>query len=145
MPYVWLRVTSVGTPSLFDVVMRDELRELTNAMTTNLTAFFRERHHFDMLREHRGNLWERLASGLLRVNLSNDLTDYEERRVLDRRKLEAMVSYCQTARCYTRFILEYFGETDVEPDWRCRNCGSCDALDQWEARHGEAVESRRAG
>jgi ATP-dependent DNA helicase RecQ len=98
-----------------------------------------------VLREHRGNLWERLASGLLRVNLSNDLTDYEERRVLDRRKLEAMVSYCQTARCYTRFILEYFGETDVEPDWRCRNCGSCDALDQWEAQHGEAVESRRAG
>ena len=28
-----------------------ELRELTNAVTTNLTAFFRERHHFDYLRD----------------------------------------------------------------------------------------------
>jgi chemotaxis protein methyltransferase CheR len=30
---------------------RDELREFTNAVTTNLTAFFRERHHFDYLRD----------------------------------------------------------------------------------------------
>lgn len=30
---------------------RGELREFTNAVTTNLTAFFRERHHFDYLRE----------------------------------------------------------------------------------------------
>jgi chemotaxis protein methyltransferase CheR len=30
---------------------RDELREFTNAVTTNLTAFFRERHHFEYLRE----------------------------------------------------------------------------------------------
>jgi ATP-dependent DNA helicase RecQ len=74
----------------------------------------------------------------LRVNLSDDLTDYEERRVLDHRKLETMIAYCQTARCYTRFILEYFGETDVGPDWRCHNCGSCDALESWELQHGVA-------
>lgn len=30
---------------------RAELREFTNAVTTNLTSFFRERHHFDYLRE----------------------------------------------------------------------------------------------
>ena len=29
----------------------DEALELVNAITTNLTAFFRERHHFDFLRE----------------------------------------------------------------------------------------------
>src|SRR5688572_1926782 len=29
-----------------------ELGEFTNAVTTNLTSFFRERHHFDYLREH---------------------------------------------------------------------------------------------
>jgi chemotaxis protein methyltransferase CheR len=28
-----------------------EMREFTNAVTTNLTAFFRERHHFDYLRD----------------------------------------------------------------------------------------------
>ena len=97
-----------------------------------------------VLREHRGNLWERLKTGLLRVDLSADLTDYEERRILDRRKLETMIAYCQTARCHTRFILEYFGETDVDADWRCGNCGSCDALDVWEAQHGrQAVAGSR--
>ncbi|HYK25165.1 MAG TPA: protein-glutamate O-methyltransferase CheR [Steroidobacteraceae bacterium] len=29
-----------------------ELAQLVNAITTNLTAFFRERHHFDYLRDH---------------------------------------------------------------------------------------------
>lgn len=29
-----------------------EVGEFTNAITTNLTSFFRERHHFDYLREH---------------------------------------------------------------------------------------------
>src|SRR5262249_58316487 len=29
-----------------------ELGEFINAVTTNLTAFFREKHHFDYLREH---------------------------------------------------------------------------------------------
>ena len=37
----------------------------------------------------------------------------------DRAKLEAMIDYCQSAQCRTRFILEYFGE-QVEPDWRCQ-------------------------
>ena len=41
-----------------------------------------------------------------------------------------MIDYAQTARCRTRFILEYFGE-DVEPDWRCHNCDACDAIDAW--------------
>ena len=44
------------------------------------------------------------------VDLSADLTDYEERRAQDRAKLRAMVDYCQSAQCRTRFILEYFGE-----------------------------------
>jgi chemotaxis protein methyltransferase CheR len=30
----------------------DELQEFTNAITTNLTSFFREAHHFDYLRDH---------------------------------------------------------------------------------------------
>ena len=30
----------------------EEIRELCNAITTNLTSFFREGHHFDYLREH---------------------------------------------------------------------------------------------
>lgn len=38
-----------------EILARDadnELAQLCNAITTNLTAFFRERHHFEHLREH---------------------------------------------------------------------------------------------
>jgi ATP-dependent DNA helicase RecQ len=79
-----------------------------------------------MVREHRGGGWERLQTGLLTVDLSADLTDYEQRRIQDRAKLRMMVSYCQSARCRTRFILEYFGEA-VADDWVCGNCDACDA------------------
>ena len=79
-----------------------------------------------LVREHRGGGWERLQSRLTSVNLSADLTDYEARREQDRAKLRAMVGYCQSARCHTRFLLEYFGEA-VDDDWACGNCDACDA------------------
>ena len=72
-----------------------------------------------LVREYRGGSWERLSTErLTSVDLSADLTDYEERRMQDRAKLRAMIHYCQSAQCRTRFILEYFGE-DVEPEWEC--------------------------
>ena len=80
-----------------------------------------------VVREYRGGAWERMAARLTQVNLSADLTDYEERRVQDRAKLRAMVAYCQSARCRTRYILDYFGE-DVDPEWECGNCDACDGL-----------------
>ena len=48
-----------------------------------------------------------------------------------------MVDFCQTARCRTRFILEYFGE-DVDADWKCGNCDACDAMTQWVRRQDAA-------
>jgi ATP-dependent DNA helicase RecQ len=78
------------------------------------------------VREYRGGAWERIATTrLTSVDLSADLTDYEQRRIQDRAKLRAMINYCQSAQCRTRFILEYFGE-DVDADWRCGNCDACD-------------------
>jgi ATP-dependent DNA helicase RecQ len=65
-----------------------------------------------------------MADGLTQVDLAADLTSYEERRQRDRAKLDSMVSYCQSARCRTRFILEYFGEA-VDDDWRCGTCDVC--------------------
>jgi len=79
-----------------------------------------------LVREHRGGGWERLQSRLTSIDLSADLTDYEARREQDRAKLRAMVSYCQSARCRTRFLLDYFGEPS-DPDWVCGNCDACDA------------------
>src|SRR5688572_19033478 len=50
-----LRALGLGSfRSYLDLVESDrgaELDEFTNALTTNLTAFFREAHHFDTLRE----------------------------------------------------------------------------------------------
>jgi ATP-dependent DNA helicase RecQ len=74
-----------------------------------------------MMREHRGGGWERLGEDVTRTDLSRELHDYEERREMDRVKLEAMVRYCRTAQCRTRMVLEYFGESPSE-DFRCGHC-----------------------
>ncbi len=74
-----------------------------------------------MVREHRGGVWERLADDVTRTDLSRELRDYEERRELDRVKLEAMIRYCRTAQCRTRMVREYFGESPPA-DFRCGHC-----------------------
>src|SRR5687768_399296 len=94
-----------------------------------------------LVREHRGGSWERLGSQLTSVNLSEDLHDYEERRAMDQAKLRAIVRYCQTTECRTRYILEYFGE-EVAEEWACGNCDACDARDRWV--EGERATSERA-
>jgi ATP-dependent DNA helicase RecQ len=66
-----------------------------------------------------------LQNKLTQVDLSADLTDYEERRLQDRAKLRAMINYCQSAHCRTRFILDYFGEGSAA-SWQCKNCDACD-------------------
>jgi ATP-dependent DNA helicase RecQ len=92
-----------------------------------------------LVREHRGGSWERLGSHLTSVNLSEDLHDYEERRAMDQAKLRAIIRYCQTTECRTRYILEYFGEA-VDAEWSCGNCDSCDAREKWESEPGAKVE-----
>src|ERR1700722_6264316 len=51
-----LRVLQLRTFAEYrDILSEDggeEIRELCNAITTNLTSFFREGHHFDYLRDH---------------------------------------------------------------------------------------------
>jgi ATP-dependent DNA helicase RecQ len=73
------------------------------------------------VREYRGGSWERLVEDVTRVDLQHQLTDYESRREADRRKLKAMIGYCQTAQCRTRRLLEYFEEVP-ETDFRCGHC-----------------------
>ncbi|MFN2398954.1 MAG: RecQ family ATP-dependent DNA helicase, partial [Gemmatimonadaceae bacterium] len=93
-----------------------------------ITFMLLKRH--GLVREHRGGSWERIGSKLTAVDLSADLTSYEERRAMDQRKLGAMVEYCQTTRCRSQYILQYFGE-EMEPGWHCANCDACDA---WRTR-----------
>ena len=78
-----------------------------------------------LVREYRGGAWERLSEQRLTdVDLSADLTDYEQRRLQDRAKLRAIVAYGQSAQCRTRFILQYFGES-VDEAWECGSCDVC--------------------
>ena len=78
-----------------------------------------------LVREYRGGLWERTSDQRMTdVDLSADLTDYEQRRSQDRAKLRAMVAYCQSAQCRTRYILQYFGEP-VSDVWSCAQCDMC--------------------
>jgi len=103
---------------------------------TRIVLTLLKRH--GLVREHRGGSWERLADRLTQVDLSHDLTDYEERRAKDQEKLQAIVRFCQTAHCRTRVILDYFGEP-VGPEWRCENCDACSATGDWHPRAPAAI------
>ena len=78
-----------------------------------------------LVREYRGGACERTSEQRMTdIDLSADLTDYEQRRLQDRAKLRSMVSYCQSAQCRTRFILQYFGEPN-DDEWACGCCDMC--------------------
>jgi ATP-dependent DNA helicase RecQ len=111
--------------ALEEKVLLDDLAEKSGVARrkARIVLVLLKRH--GLVREYRGGSWERLQSRLTSVDLSADLTDYEQRRVQDRAKLRAMINYCQSAQCRTRFILDYFGE-DVAVDWQCGNCDACD-------------------
>jgi ATP-dependent DNA helicase RecQ len=48
--------------------------------------------------------------------------DNDERRRVEQQKLNALLGYCETARCRRQVLLQYFGETLAEP---CGNCDTC--------------------
>ena len=52
-----LRLTSFGQYFTYLHEHEDELEQFTNALTTNLTSFFREEHHFPMLAAHLQRLY----------------------------------------------------------------------------------------
>jgi ATP-dependent DNA helicase RecQ len=55
----------------------------------------------------------------------------DARKRIERRKLDAMLAYCELASCRRQTLLEYFGETLPEP---CGNCDVClDPPETWDA------------
>ncbi|HEX9936917.1 MAG TPA: ATP-dependent DNA helicase RecQ [Longimicrobium sp.] len=99
----------------------DQIAEMSNVPRRKVRIVLTLLKRHGMMREHRGGVWERTAPDVTAADLSRELTDYEERRQRDRRKLDEMIRYCRTARCRTRMILEYFGEAQAE-DARCGHC-----------------------
>lgn len=45
------------------------------------------------------------------------------RKEIDLKKLQGMVDYCETDKCYRSFILNYFGEKNIKG--YCNNCSNC--------------------
>ena len=110
---------------LGDRILLDELAQQSGVprRKAKIVLVLLKRH--GLVREYRGGAWERTSNQRMTdVDLSADLTDYEQRRLQDRAKLRAMVAYCQSAQCRTRFILQYFGEP-VEEEWQCGSCDMC--------------------
>lgn len=62
----------------------------------------------------------------------------EERKRVDRQRLNALVALCEAPRCRRQTLLGYFGETDAEP---CGNCDLC--LDGVETVDG-TVDAQKA-
>ena len=54
-----------------------------------------------------------------------------ERKRVERRKLDALLGYCETLRCRRQVLLEYFGEHYPQP---CGNCDNClQPAQSWDA------------
>ena len=67
-----------------------------------------------------------MCYGLSDVVLLRQMIDQseagDERKWLERRKLDALVGYCETVRCRRQVLLESFGEALAQP---CGNCDNC--------------------
>ena len=60
------------------------------------------------------------VTALLGMLLRSDLDETQKR--IERQKLNALLGYCETARCRRQVLLGYFGERDHPP---CGNCDTC--------------------
>ncbi|HVF40972.1 MAG TPA: ATP-dependent DNA helicase RecQ [Gemmatimonadaceae bacterium] len=111
-------------------VSLSDIADITEVPQRKAKIVFALLKRHGLVREHRGGHWQRLQGNLTSVDLSLDLTDYEERRANDQKKLRTIIDFCQTTDCRTKFILEHFGE-EVSPTWSCGNCDACDARLEW--------------
>ena len=53
---------------------------------------------------------------------NNQFESSEEVMNIKREKLSSMVNYCHTSKCVRSYILEYFGDDEIE---NCDNCSNC--------------------
>jgi len=113
-------------------VLLSDITDVTEVPQRKAKIVFALLKRHGLVREHRGGRWQRLRGNLTSVDLSLDLTDYEERRANDQKKLRTIIDFCQTTDCRTKFILEHFGE-EIPPAWSCANCDACDARTLWDS------------
>jgi ATP-dependent DNA helicase RecQ len=80
------------------------------------------------------NAW--LAYGLGDVIMMRQMLDGseadEQRKRLERRKLDALLGFCETTICRRQVLLNYFGETYQAP---CNNCDNClEPIATWDGK-----------
>ena len=70
------------------------------------------------------NAW--LTYGMADVVMLRQMVDNgeagEERKRVERQKLDALLGFCESTRCRRQTLLQYFGETMPKP---CGNCDNC--------------------
>ncbi|KYH34581.1 ATP-dependent DNA helicase RecQ [Clostridium tepidiprofundi DSM 19306] len=54
--------------------------------------------------------------------IEQTLFEYD-RKINEYKKLQHMIDYCHTQKCLRKYILEYFGEKEI--DENCSNCSNC--------------------
>src|SRR5512138_2510984 len=71
-----------------------------------------------------------LAAGVVPENLLKLAVKwFDEKRIEDKRRLDALVGYAETKICRVRYMLDYFGEPGPERCGRCDNCLGAAKLD----------------
>jgi ATP-dependent DNA helicase RecQ len=63
-----------------------------------------------------------LGDAVLLQRMIEESESGEERKRLERRKLEALIGYCESTTCRRQSLLAYFGETHPGDCGRCDNC-----------------------
>ncbi len=74
-----------------------------------------------IVKEARGASFRLLTGGMSRAELERVSGQYKERTEKDRRKVEQMSLYAQSAACRWKLVLDYFGEQE-----EAEECGHCD-------------------
>lgn len=71
-----------------------------------------------------------MQDAVLQRNLINTSTAHERHRLLEHRKLNALLGLCETTFCRRQVMLGYFGDDFPEP---CGNCDNClNPIETWD-------------
>ncbi len=68
--------------------------------------------------------YRRTEKPYVHADVEHLVAAYEERSRSDRRRLEEMMRYAQSAQCRKQFLRAYFSEPEGEPCGTCDNCAS---------------------
>ncbi len=82
-------------------------------------------HRYFIGGRYRGVQTRLSRKGLSAAELDTRLREYAARRRNDEEKLERMILYGQSAGCRWRMLLDYFGEDELDPSFRCDTCDNC--------------------